>query len=58
MTDLYIFGFGLAVTILVGSGLAMMIIANRRTVEVERSDAGEVSETPMTGAGSTSRTTS
>jgi hypothetical protein len=41
MSDYYIFGFGLLVTLLVGSGLATMIIANNRALE-EQERASEV----------------
>jgi hypothetical protein len=35
VTDYYIFGFGLLVTLLVGSGITTMIIANNRAAEVQ-----------------------
>jgi hypothetical protein len=45
MTDIYIFGFGLFVTVMVGSGLVGMIVANNRVIAAER----RLLETPPTG---------
>lgn len=39
MSDYYIFGFGLFVTVLVGSGLTTMIIANNRALEAQERDS-------------------
>lgn len=39
MADYYIFGFGLIVTLIVGSGLTAMILAHHRLLEQERQDA-------------------
>jgi len=35
MADYYIFGFGLLVTLIVGSGLTTMIVAHNRALERE-----------------------
>jgi hypothetical protein len=39
MADYYIFGFGLLVTLIVGWGLAVMIVANNRALEREEQGA-------------------
>ena len=39
MIDYYIFGFGLVVTLLVGSGLTTMIIAHNRAIEAEERES-------------------
>jgi hypothetical protein len=38
VSDYYIFGFGLLVTLLVGTGLTTMIIANNRAIEAQERD--------------------
>jgi hypothetical protein len=35
MTDLYIFAFGLVVTLIVGSGLVTMVVVNNRSADDE-----------------------
>ena len=40
MPETYIFVFGLAVTIVVGSGLVTMIIAKNRSIEAEDHSEG------------------
>ena len=42
MTDPIIFGFGLAVCLLVGSGLATLIISKNRAIEAAERVYGEV----------------
>ncbi len=44
MADYYIFGFGLVVTLIVGSGLTAMILAHHRLLEQEQRDADAKAE--------------
>lgn len=44
MADYYIFGFGLVVTLIVGSGLAAMIVTNNRLIEQERNGNGATAD--------------
>lgn len=39
MSDLFIFGFGLCVTILVGSALTLLIVQNNRRLDRQESEA-------------------
>ena len=47
MVDYWIFGFGLVVTVIVGFGLATMIIANNRAIERESMMAGQPDALPL-----------